>query len=39
MDPVEKILACGDQGKGAMATIEKIVDSLKSELKLRSKYL
>lgn len=29
VDPISKVLACGDQGKGAMATIEQIVDSLK----------
>ena len=39
VDPISKILACGDQGKGAMATIEQIVDCLKKELKLRSEYL
>ena len=39
VDPISKVLACGDQGKGAMATIEQIVDSLKKNLKLRSEYL
>ena len=33
VDPQEKVLACGDKGMGAMAPIEKIVESVQHVLK------
>ena len=33
VDPVEKVLICGDQGKGAMAHLSTIVETTISELK------
>jgi len=34
VDPVAKVLMCGDKGKGAMANLETIVEALQTEFYL-----
>jgi phosphopantothenoylcysteine decarboxylase len=34
VDPVSKVLMCGDKGKGAMANLETIVEALQTEFYL-----